>query len=196
MATRIADLSRRRAAQRLVGRDEQLDALTSLLDPDPPALIAFVHGIAGIGKTALLNAFTLEAEERGARVVELDCRTIEPTERGFLQALGDELGDPEDRVVVTLDNYEVFRLLDTWLRQEFVPALPDAARVVISGREPPVAAWVTAPELDGLAQIVPLGPLADEDAERLLRDLGASERVNRIVRGHPLAIKLAAATLR
>src|SRR5919106_1029826 len=114
VATRIADLSRRRAAQRLVGRDEQLDALTYLLDPDPPALIAFVHGIAGIGKTALLNAFTLEAEERGARVLALDCRTIEPTERGFLQALGDRRPD-----VVTLDNYEVFRLLDTWLRQEF-----------------------------------------------------------------------------
>jgi hypothetical protein len=196
MATRIADLSRRRGTGRLVGRDEQLAALTSLLEPDPPALIAFVHGIAGIGKTALLRAFTLEAEERGARVVELDCRTIEPTERGFLQALGERLDHSEERVVVTLDNYEVFRLLDTWLRQEFVPGLPDAARVVFSGREPPVAAWLTTPELDGLVSTVPLGPLADEDAERLLRDLGVSERVNRILGGHPLAIKLAAATLR
>jgi AAA ATPase domain len=197
MATRIADLSRRRGTGRLVGRDEQLAALTALLEPDPPALIAFVHGIAGIGKTALLRAFTVEAEERGARVVELDCRTIEPTERGFLQALGDRLDLNSDRrVVVTLDNYEVFRLLDTWLRQEFVPSLPDAARVVFSGREPPVAAWLTAPELDGLVSTVPLGPLANEDAERLLRDLGVSERVNRTLRGHPLAIKLAAATLR
>jgi AAA ATPase domain len=197
MATRIADLSRRRGTGRLVGRDEQLAALTALLEPDPPALIAFVHGIAGIGKTALLRAFTVEAEERGARVVELDCRTIEPTERGFLQALGDRLDLNSDRrVVVTLDNYEVFRLLDTWLRQEFVPGLPDAARVVFSGREPPVAAWLTAPELDGLVSTVPLGPLANEDAERLLRDLGVSERVNRTLRGHPLAIKLAAATLR
>jgi Transcriptional regulatory protein, C terminal/AAA ATPase domain len=197
LATRIADRSRRRAAQRLVGRDDQLAALTALLEPDPPALIAFVHGIAGIGKTALLKAFAVEAEERGARVVELDCRTIEPTERGFLLALGDRLElDSDERVVVTLDNYEVFRLLDTWLRQEFVPGLPDAARVICSGRERPVAAWVTAPELDGLVQIVSLGPLADEDAERLLRDLGASERLNRTLRGHPLAIKLAAATLR
>src|SRR5918992_88853 len=191
VATRIADLSRRRAAQRLVGRDEQLDVLTSLLDPDPPALIAFVHGIAGIGKTALLNAFTLEAEERGARVLALDCRTIEPTERGFLQAVGGRGAD-----VITLHNYEGFPLLDTWLRQEVVPGLPDAARVVFSGREPPVAAWLTTPELDGLVSTVPLGPLADEDAKRLLRDFGVSERVNRILRGHPLAIRLAAATLR
>jgi hypothetical protein len=196
MATRIADRSRRRAALRLVGRDEQLNALTALLDPDPPALIAFVHGIAGIGKTALLNAFTLEAEEHGARVIALDCRTIEPTERGFLEALGDKLQNRVDRAVVTLDNYEVFRLLDSWLRQEFVPGLPDAARVVFSGREPPVAAWLTTPELDGLVEAVPLGPLADEDAEQLLLDLGASARLNRTLRGHPLAIKLAAASLR
>jgi hypothetical protein len=191
MATRIADLSRRRAAQRLVGRDEQLAALTALLDPDPPAVVAFVHGIAGIGKTSLLRAFTLEAQERGARVLELDCRTIEPTERGFLQALGDEPAD-----VVTLDNYEVFRLLDTWLRQDFVPVLPDAARVIFSGREPPVAAWLTAPDLDGLVSLVPLRALPDEDAERLLQDLGVPARLNRTLRGHPLAIKLAAATLR
>jgi hypothetical protein len=201
MATRIADLSRRRGTGRLVGRDEQLTALTALLAPDPPALIAFLHGIAGIGKTALLRAFTLEAEERGARLVELDCRTIEPTERGFLQALGDRLerAAEDELVVVTLDNYEVFRLLDTWLRQEFVPNLPDAARVVFSGREPPVAAWLTTPELDRLVRIVPLGALADGDAVELLEELGvaepSAERMNRVVRGHPLAIKLAAATL-
>jgi hypothetical protein len=197
MASRIADLSRRRAAQRLVGRDEQLGALTALLDADSPALVAFVYGIAGIGKTALLRSFALEAEEREARVVDLDCRTIEPTERGFLQAVGDALElDADERIVLTLDNYEVFRLLDTWLRKEFVPALPDAARVVLSGREPPVAAWLTSPELDGLVFTIPLGPLADEDARRLLRDLGVSERLNSTLRGHPLAIKLAAATLR
>ena len=196
MATRIADLSRRRGTGRLVGRDEQLAALTALLESDPLALIAFVHGIAGIGKTALLRAFTLEAAARGARVLELDCRTIEPTERGFLQALGDTLDDTDTRTVIALDNYEVFRLLDTWLRRDFVPALPDAARVIFCGREPPVAAWFTTPELDELVEVVPLGPLADEDAERLLVDLGASARLNRTLRGHPLAIKLAAATLR
>ena len=202
MALRIADLSRRRAAERLVGRDEQLAALTELLDPDPPALIAFLNGIAGIGKTALLSAFALEAEERGARMVELDCRTIEPTERGFLQALGDslELDSEDELVVVTLDNYEVFRLLDTWLRQEFVPGLPQSARLVLAGREPPLAVWLTSPELGGVVRIVPLGPLEEDDALRLLSELGVSEptarRMNRVIRGHPLALKLAAATLR
>ena len=202
MATRIADLSRRRAASRLVGRDDQLSALTELLDPDPPTLVAFVHGIAGIGKTALLSAFALEAAAREIRVVALDCRTIEPTERGFLLALDDslELESEDEPVVVTFDNYEVFRLLDTWLRQEFVPGLPQSARVILSGREPPLAAWLTTPDLGDVVRIVPLGPLDEDDALRLLEDLGVSEasavRMNRVVRGHPLGLNLAAATLR
>jgi Transcriptional regulatory protein, C terminal/AAA ATPase domain len=201
MVMSIAEVSRRRAAGRIVGRDVQLDALKGLLEPDPPALIAFLHGIGGIGKTALLSAFQLEAKAQGARVVELDCRTIEPTERGFLQALGDSLERSNDELtLVTLDNYEVFRLLDTWLRQEFVPAMPENARLVLSGREAPLAAWLTSPDLGGVVRIVPLGPLAEDDALHLLTDLGVSEpsarRMNRAIKGHPLALNLAAATLR
>jgi hypothetical protein len=214
MVVRIAELSRRRVAERLVGRDEQRDALSELVELDPAVLVAFVHGIAGIGKTALLAALASDAERRGAEVIELDCLTIEPTERGFLEELGarleldepafadvrDALGARPATVVLTLDGYEVFRLLDTWLRQTFVPALPAGVRVVCAGREPPLPAWLTTPDLDGVVRVVPLGPLADDDAMRLFDELGvggpSARRLNRIVRGHPLAIKLAAATVR
>jgi hypothetical protein len=214
MAVRIAELSRRRVAERLVGRDEQRAALGDLLGPDPPALVAFVHGIAGIGKTALLSAFALDAEQRGAEVIELDCLTIEPTERGFLDALGARLeveaatlagvmGALDARpgpVVLALDGFEVFRLLDTWLRQEFAPSLPAHVRLICAGREPPLAAWMTTPELDGVVATYSLGPLDDDEAVRLFDELGVegspARRLNRVVRGHPLAIKLAAATVR
>jgi hypothetical protein len=214
MAVRIAELSRRRVAERLVGRDEQRRALGELLGPDPPALVAFVHGIAGIGKTALLATFAHEAEHRGAEVIELDCVTIEPTERGFLEELGARLGVEEPTlagvvdaletrpgpVVMTLDGYEVLRLLDTWLRRDFAPALPAHVRLVCAGREPPLAAWFTASDLDGVVASFPLGPLDDDEAVRLFDELGVAgapaARLNRAVRGHPLAIKLAAATVR
>jgi hypothetical protein len=214
MAVKIAELSRRRVAERLVGRDEQRAALGELLNPDPPALVVFVHGIAGIGKTALLAAFALEAERRGAEVIELDCVTIEPTERGFLEELGGRLGVHEPMltgvvdalearpgpVVLALDGYEVLRLLDTWLRQEFAPSLPAHVRLICAGREPPLDAWMTAPELDGVVAASPLGPLEDDAAIRLFDELGVAgspaRRLNRVVRGHPLAIKLAAATVR
>ena len=63
----------------------------------------------------------------------LDCRAVEPTERGFLRAVGD-FDDVESfrthlqailgSFALVLDHYEVFRLMDTWLRQVLVPALP------------------------------------------------------------------------
>jgi hypothetical protein len=95
--------------------------------------------------------------------------------------------------VLALDHYEVFRLMDTWLRGSLLPALPGEVRLVLAGREPPVAAWFS---VSGFAN-VPLGPL-DEDASRaLLEEQGFGEdevaRLSRIARGHPLALILASA---
>jgi hypothetical protein len=106
---------------------------------DASALVTHLHGIAGIGKSTLLAAFAHQARAQGAVVVSLDCRLIEPTERGFAQELAGaiqseavrlrtltaRLGDLGHRVVLTLDTYEVFRLMDTWLRQ----VLDEAGRV-------------------------------------------------------------------
>ena len=58
----------------------------------------------------------------------------------------------------------------------------------------PVAGWFSLPS--GFRS-VPLGPLRDEDALHLLEDLGVASgeatRLNRIARGHPLALTLAVA---
>jgi hypothetical protein len=163
---------------RIVGRELELERLHE------PVRVAFVHGIPGIGKSALLDAFL--ADRPG--VVRLDCRSIEPTERGFLSALGPSM--PES---LALDHYEVFRLMDTWLRQVFVPALPEGTRIVLAGREPPVASWFA---VEGFRSL-PLGPLSDADALLLLdrREIRAADapRLNAIARGHPLALMLASA---
>lgn len=189
------------AKRALIGRNAEL-ALLACRD----APIVYVHGIAGIGKTALLLAFVAEARVAGAAVVALDCRSIEPTERGFLDAAAAAVGcrpslrelvDALDTVApatVALDHYEVLRLMDTWLRHTLVAALPEGVRLVIAGREPPVAGWFSA---GANFRSVPLGPL-DEKASRSLlaaRGLAAADaaRVNAIARGHPLALTLAAA---
>ena len=101
-----------------------------------------------------------EARAIGATVLALDCRSVEPTERGFLGAAGgfDDVGALDHfhgrSAVLALDHYEVFRLMDTWLRQVLVP-LPDGVSVVISGRERPVAGWFG---LEGFRSL-PLGAL-------------------------------------
>src|ERR1700728_4071284 len=73
-------------AAAVVGRQAERAVLLELAERDRPLVVA-VHGIAGIGKSALLAVFTEDAREHGAVVVNLDCGGIEPTERGFLAAL-------------------------------------------------------------------------------------------------------------
>ena len=131
-------------------RSSELSKMLDLIRDDGPRLM-YVHGIAGIGKSTLLSSFATAARTSGVTVVGLDCRSIEPTERGFLhslsRAIGSKarspssvavrLGNLGERVVLTLDTYEVFRFLDVWLREVFLPSLPPNVRVVLCGREPP-----------------------------------------------------------
>jgi DNA-binding response OmpR family regulator len=197
-------------ATSLVGRENEMDVLRRLLDEGGP-LVVFVHGIAGIGKSALVEAFGVEARAAGATVLRLDCRSIEPTERGFLAALegktGGELTTAEaaatrlgklgERVVLVLDTYELARLLDPWLRQAFVPALSDKIRIVLSGREPPMTGWPTA--LGSLFRGLALENLDRDEAEDLLKRAGVedadADRIYRLARGHPLSLRLAASAL-
>ena len=210
MSRTIADVARHRNTEALVGRERELGSLLALLESDRK-YVAYVHGVAGIGKSSLLAAFAARARERGTLVVSLDSRTLEPTDRGFQAALARAIGlhgvgsikrlvgrlDELGPVCLLLDHYEVLRLIDTWLRQEFVPALPETVRLVIAGREAPVAGWLIAAELADAIEVMVLGPLETPDGIELLRRNGVSDSaaaaLERLGRGHPLALKLAAA---
>ena len=212
MTQRVGDLLKRRAIESFVGRRDEKNALLRTLEEQGP-LVLFIHGIAGIGKSSLLQSFSEEARAHGATVVRLDCRSTEPTERGFVCELSgaiggdagtatevaERLGHLGQRVILALDTYELFRLMDTWLRRVFIPTLPDNVRVVLSGREAPVSAWLTAPEWEGLFRSISLGPLEDEDALELLSYAGIkgehARRINRLVHGHPLALRLVSSAL-
>lgn len=213
MAPPIGALLDLRATQGLAGRSRELAVLSRMTNREDETLLAHLHGPAGVGKTAVLDTFLADERARGAIVVRLDCRAIEPTERGFLHevsaAIGispspvDEvtcrLGSIGDRVLIALDNYEVFRLLDTWLRTVFMPALEENARVVLAGRDPPAPAWLASPQWSGLFCPVTVGPLDDSSALEVLTQYGVDAavgcRINRIARGHPLALRLAAAAV-
>ena len=188
-------LAERRAT--LVGREDELAALAALFDDDGP-LVAVVHGVAGSGKSSLLRAFMSEAAERGAAVVAVDGRAVEPTPHGFLAAVEASLAAVDGPVVLMVDTTERLRLLDGWLRLTFLPSLPENARVVLATRDAPGAVWRSS--FGELLRTVPLGPLAPADAAEVLHRAGLDEDqaawVNRFVRGHPLSLQLAASAIR
>ena len=122
MAQQVRDLLAQRAAESFVGRDNEMAQLFRLLDGDGP-LVIHLHGIAGVGKTTLLEAFSTQARLRGATVVGLDCRVIEPTERGFIRYLAAAIGSSELTTMETarrlgLVGSQVVLVLDTSARKK------------------------------------------------------------------------------
>src|SRR4051812_32250247 len=204
---RIADRLRAQRRSVFVGRQDELARLRAAVQGDGP-IVSFVLGIGGMGKTSLLEMLGEQLDQDGTAWHRLDCGAIEPTAAGLLAALSESLGVPVPsvaavagalhaagpRVVLALDQYERFRLLDGWLRQELVPALPASARVILFARDAPVEAWIGAPGWDALVQVLQLGPLADAEARRFLEPYRlsgvAAERLLRLAQGHPLALQL------
>lgn len=197
------------AAAQVTGRDAELAVLGETFAEDGPVVV-YVHGLGGIGKSTLLGAYTVLARGRGATVALVDCGAVEPTERGLLTELAGVLGGEAtldgvlarartfDRTVLVLDSYERFRLLDTWIRQTLLPALPASARLVIGSREAPPPGWDALPGGAGAVRRMELGPLPEEQAVALLmrgdhlsRD--DAQRLNRFLRGHPLGLRVAQA---
>lgn len=211
---RISDILAEASSRAFVGRQAELGVLAPMVAAAAgPVAVAHVHGPGGIGKTCLLAALA-ERAAPGVGVLRIDCRDVEPTPRGLLgsvaRAMGATGGEPSlaavaaelaarGRTAFVLDTYEVFVLLDTWIRRTFLPALPATTTTVLSGRDRPAAAWRGAGWAALLVE-VPLGPLPQADAVRMLRSRGLGElqaaRANAFAHGHPLALELAAAALR
>ena len=205
----LKELLDRRVAVDFVGRSEELGLLLQMLDPDGP-LVMYLHGIAGVGKSTLLEAFTQRARARGATVIRLDCQAIEPTEArllsGLAAATGGVASSPQEvaarlgqvgiRVIVALDTYEAYRLMDSWLRHTFIPLLPDNVRFVLCGREAPVTAWLSTPGWKGLFKAIRLDSLDQRSALEFLSRAGVpaeqAKHLEGICHGLPLALTLAA----
>src|SRR5262245_64727726 len=84
---RVADRLAVAAAAALVGRERERDQLrTWVMDPDGPSAV-FVHGPAGIGKTALVTGTLV-----GPTTVLVDGREVEPTPATVLAHIGSVLG--------------------------------------------------------------------------------------------------------
>jgi DNA-binding winged helix-turn-helix (wHTH) protein len=191
----------------ITGRERERAQLRRLLEPGGP-VVAYVHGLAGVGKSTLLHAFAADARTASACCVEIDGHAVYATRRAVLAPLGggDEptleravaaLGARGDQVVLIVDTFELLAMVEDWICRTLIPALPGHVRVVLAGREPPTGRWR---RYGPLLCSLPLANLSADDAVALLLDNGIdaadARRVNLIARGHPLSLQLAAWALR
>ena len=161
-------------------------SVTSSTTDEP--YVTFVHGVAGVGKTSLLQAFAAEARTAGrdGRPAGLPLARADRSRRPRRPrecARGpgrDDRGHREATLAVAGAGGDRPRSLRSAPARGHVvasdvrPADAEQRRLVVAGREPPVAAWLTAPELAGQVDRIPLEPLRPDDAIDLFVALGVA----------------------
>lgn len=179
-----------------VGREAQLQQLVQLAQTASSsgadlgtASVGLLTGIPGVGKTALLRQFVAQCKADGISAWHFDCRNIEPTEASFKQAL--QQAGFQGQGVICLDHFDHFTLLDTYLRQRWLPQQQQLC-LVIGARSAPTLPWL---QSGAKVQSIPLDVWDRDSTLSFLQGAGiqgeVAEQVWRITRGHPLALELA-----
>ena len=183
-----------------VTRKAELELLAPLLS-NGTTQVLYIHGIAGIGKSTLLQQLG-----QMAPILHLNCTQIAPTDTGFMQALSTAVGEPLaldslaqfaiPETLIALDNYESLKLLDMWVRQFLTPQLPPQITLLLCSRQPPHNDWLLNDNWYGQFKTLELGPLGPHQSHQLLQDYGVKEDrilpMLKMAQGHPLALYLAA----
>jgi hypothetical protein len=214
--------SQMQAARRrqFVGREDECALLQSAVESaELPFFVLYVFGPGGVGKTSLLRQFGTLANHWGAWSIYLDGRSVEPTSGGLVTALrsgvlaalpGAEipegnlsatwraLSGHEKRGVILIDTYESLNPLDAWLREEFLPTMPENVLLVLAGRVPPSSAWRADPVWNTLIRPLALRNLNPDESRAYLtqRSVPGAQHdgVLQFTHGHPLALSLVADT--
>lgn len=209
MVPRLADRLEEARRGRFVGRSDEVALFhAAITASELPFNILYLFGPGGVGKTTLLAEYVRTGQAANVAVTTLDARSIDPSPDGFEFALGMALGlapgEPpiaalaaaNRRAVVLVDTYELLTPLDNWLRESFLPQLPEQTIVVLAGRNPPAPGWRTDPGWQNLVRIVSLRNLTpDESRAYLVRRAVPTDQHRAVLdftHGHPLALALIA----
>ena len=148
------------------------------------------------------------AQAAGVTAVTLDARNLEPTAAAFQGNLSLALGiDPGQspvealtqrtgRTVILVDTYELMAPLDDWLRNVFLPQLPDQVLTVLAARHPPAPAWRADPGWQPLLHTLPLRNLSPQEGRAYLAQRSVPDDdlqgVLDFTHSYPLALSLVA----
>jgi hypothetical protein len=185
-----------------VGRAQELALFERWLGSRERSALS-VTGPGGVGKSELLAAFQRAALDAGRPVAGIDGAAIPPTPSAALAALGHQTVEEAaealgaDAALLVVDAFEALGPVRIWLRDELLPRLAPAVRVVIAGRHPPAPPGRPADRWPLALRAVPLERLTREASRTYLarRGLTSSDLTDQIVAacgGWPLALSLAA----
>ena len=209
MSARMADRLSAARHQLFVGRAGEREFFRSALAAaEWPFQLLLVFGPGGVGKTALLREMAYQCAETNMPVAYVDARNVEPSPDPFLNALRRTLdlashesplsflASHPSRFVILIDTVETLAPLGNWLREAFLPQLPENTLVVMAGREPPSIAWHADPGWQTLIRALPLRNLNPEEGRSFLTKRSVPAAQHRAVldftHGHPLALSLVA----
>lgn len=209
MSSRLADRLSLARHRRFAGREAERALFESTLTAaELPFYILHIFGPGGIGKTSLLSEFAYLCDNHHIPALQLDARTIEPAPPSFLAALQTALGltpteSPLQRVaswsqrhVILIDTYEKLTPLDPWLREVFLPELPEDVLVVMAGQNPPLPGWSGDSGWQSLVRTLPLRNFSPEESRAYLTKreipLDQHQAILDFTYGHPLALSLVA----
>lgn len=211
MASRLADHLSAARLRTFVGRENERNYFQQLITShELPFYVLQIFGPGGVGKTTLLKEFVSMCNQTLIAAFYVDGRNFEATPGGFLAALNMAMQlDPaasglealsaassQHRQVILIDTYEILTPIDGWLREVFLPQLPENVLVVIAGQRPLSSEWRTDSGWQCLFRTIPLRNLTPQESLAYLekRNVPAEQhqRVLDFTHGHPLALCLVA----
>jgi hypothetical protein len=212
MARHLSQRLKEARSNHFVGREQERSLFSSALaEEEFPFYVLYIFGPGGVGKTMLLEHFTAIAHRHQVLCLHVDGRGIEPSPDAFMYALQRRLDTRQDesvfhalqsnssKFVLFIDTFEMLTPLDDWLRDVFLPQLPDNVLTVLAGRNAPSSSWKIDSGWQTLIRTVPLRNLSPDETRQYLRQRNVPkqqyEAVEQFTRGHPLALSLVADTI-